>query len=317
MSENEQRKDRSADLSRLQQNLTKEIEEEIARKLSAETDLSVELKESVKEKVKERVKELITKELEEEIQKVREEERKRKIQLEVKPEIVYYPRFNLNIRIQHIFLIISTIILIFSGIPIKFHDSAWASFYFNNLLNLEGNRILHRIGAGIMIAVALYHLFYIAFIEDGRENFKEVMPRIKDFKDLWMMLNYFLGRSMEKPEFAKYSYIDKFDYWAVYWGMAVMVLSGLMLWFLVPTLYFLPKFIVDAAKEAHSDEAMLATLAIVIWHFYNAHLNPEKFPMNRVWLTGKQSEEEMIKEHPLELEKLKIKKRKTDVGANL
>ncbi|MBI4737788.1 MAG: hypothetical protein HY766_17285, partial [candidate division NC10 bacterium] len=92
--------------------------------------------------------------------------------------------------------------------------------------------------------------------------------------------------------------------WAVYWGMVIMIGSGLILWFLETSLRFLPKFAADIAREAHSDEGLLATLAIIIWHFYNVHLNPERFPMNWTWWTGTVSEEEMQVHHPLEYEAL-------------
>jgi cytochrome b subunit of formate dehydrogenase len=116
------------------------------------------------------------------------------------------------------------------------------------------------------------------------------------------MIRYFVGKSDEKPRFGRFSYVEKFDYWAVYWGMVIMIGSGLILWYLETALQFLPKFAADIAREAHSDEGLLATLAIIIWHFYNVHLNPEHFPMNRTFWTGMISEEEMRHHHPLEYE---------------
>ena len=98
--------------------------------------------------------------------------------------------------------------------------------------------------------------------------------------------------------------MEKFDYWAVYWGMVIMITSGLMLWFPTQTMRLLPKFALDIAKEAHSDEGLLATLAIIIWHFYNVHLNATVFPMSWVWLTGRITKRRRIKEHALEYERL-------------
>jgi cytochrome b subunit of formate dehydrogenase len=118
------------------------------------------------------------------------------------------------------------------------------------------------------------------------------------------MLRYFLGKTEEKPRFGRFSYVEKFDYWAVYWGMVIMIGSGLILWYLETFLQYLPKFAADIAREAHSDEGLLATLAIIIWHFYNVHLNPENFPMNWTMFTGKISETDIRRHHPLEYEEL-------------
>lgn len=285
--------DSASALDKLQQ----EIEQELWDDLTKDVSLTPHLKEEIKRLVKERAREELQKELKDryaelEVEKVEIPPTEKK-----KEEERMYPRLSLNIRVQHIALMVSTLILIITGLPIKFHESAWADFFFTAIGGLQVGRILHRVGAVGLIGIAVYHLLFLALSREGREIFKELLPRPKDVKDLWVMLNYLLGRKREKAKFGKFTYVEKFDYWAVYWGMVVMVLSGLILWFLGTALRIFPKFVADIAKEAHSDEALLATLAIIIWHFYNAHLNPEKFPMNRSWLSGKISEKEMEKEH--------------------
>ena len=216
----------------------------------------------------------------------------------------HFVRFSLNFRLQHVVLFSSCIILILTGLPIKFHESAWAEFMFGAMGGIQNSSMIHRVGAVGLICVALYHMAYLTVFAEGRRNFIGLLPGPKDLRDLTQMLQYFLGRTQEKPRFGRFSYVEKFDYWAVYWGIVVMVGSGCLLWFENITLSYLPKYMLDIAKEAHSDEALLATLAIIIWHFYNVHFNPRKFPMNRVWITGKLSEEEMLEEHPLEYEHL-------------
>jgi cytochrome b subunit of formate dehydrogenase len=288
--------DSASALDKLQQ----EIEQEMWDDLTKDVSLTPHLKEEIKKLVKERAREELQKELKDRYAELREEKVEIPPLEEKKKEEVMYPRLSLDIRIQHIILMVSTIILIITGLPIKFHELAWAKFFFSAIGGLQVSRILHRVGAAGLIGIALYHLLFLAFSKEGREIFKELLPRKKDLKDLWIMLNYFIGRKRERAKFGKFTYVEKFDYWAVYWGMVVMVLSGLILWFLGTALRIFPKFVADIAKEAHSDEALLATSAIIIWHFYNAHLNPEKFPMNRSWLTGRISEKEMEREHFLE-----------------
>ena len=215
-----------------------------------------------------------------------------------------FTRFSLNMRLQHILLFSSCIVLILTGLPIKFYDTAWGEFMFDLMGGIQNSALLHRIGAVGLIGVSLYHLFYLIFLSEGRFNFLGLIPSPKDLQDLLKMLKFFLGRSDEKPKFGRFSYVEKFDYWAVYWGCVIMIGSGALLWFENITLSFFPKYVLDIAKEAHSDEALLATLAIIIWHFYNVHFNPHKFPMNKAWLSGKLSEEEMVEEHPLEYEEI-------------
>lgn len=291
--------------------LQQEIEQELWEDLTKDLSLTPHLQDEIKNLVRERAKEELQKELKDRYAEIEKE----KIEIpppEEKKELVIYSRLSLNIRIQHIILMISTLILIITGLPMKFHESTWAKFFFSTIGGLQVGRVLHRIGAVELIGIALYHLLFLTFSREGREIFKELLPRVKDFKNLWIMLNYLLGRRREKAKFGKFTYVEKFDYWAVYWGMVVMVLSGLILWFLEPALSIFPKFIADIAKEAHSDEALLATLAILIWHFYNAHLNPEKFPMNKSWLTGNISEEEIKREHFLEWVKIQ-KEEETEI----
>jgi len=203
-----------------------------------------------------------------------------------------FERFSWNFRAQHWILLTSCLTLIVTGLPLKFHEARISQLFFD------------RIGAVGLIAVGTYHLFYLAAFREGRRNFLKLLPQPQDVRDLFQMFRYFLGRSEERPRFGRFSYVEKFDYWAVYWGMVVMIGSGLILWFLETSLQYLPKFAADIAREAHSDEGLLATLAIIIWHFYNVHLNPEHFPMNRTFLTGKISEAEMRAHHPLEYEEI-------------
>jgi len=213
-------------------------------------------------------------------------------------------RFSLTFRLQHMVLFLSCTILILTGLPLRFPDSVWARFFFGVTGGTTVSGILHRIGAVGLLGVGGFHMFYILFTREGQREFRELLPRLRDVKDVICNVGYFLGLSRRGARFGRYSYVEKFDYWAVYWGMVIMIGSGLMLWFQEVTLALLPKFFLDAAAEAHSDEALLATLAIIIWHFYNVHFNPSNFPISMTWWTGCIRVEKMVKHHPREYEQM-------------
>ncbi len=215
-----------------------------------------------------------------------------------------FVRFSLLFRLQHVGMFLGCITLIITGIPLKYADTSWATAYFNMVGGVEVSGIIHRVGAALLILVGVVHMFYTVFLREGRHNFMELLPRVKDVKDVIHNVLYFFGFAKEPPKFARFSYIEKFDYWAVYWGMVVMIGSGLILWFSTRAMALLPKVWMDVAHEAHSDEALLATLAIVVWHFYNVHFSPDHWPANMTWWHGRISESKMKHHHGAEYEKL-------------
>ena len=131
-----------------------------------------------------------------------------------------------------------------------------------------------------------------------------MIPSWKDARDWRDTSLYYFGVRRALPKYDRFNFREKFDYFAVFWGLPVMMLSGLVLWFPVFFGNRLPDLAIPVAYIAHSDEAILAISAIVVWHFYNVHYNPEKFPMSWVWLTGRISEPDIQREHPLEYERL-------------
>jgi formate dehydrogenase subunit gamma len=208
-----------------------------------------------------------------------------------------FSRFGKNFRAQHMLMFTSVILLIITGMPLKFPDYAVSKFIILNLFGgVQNSTVIHRVAAVGLMVVGVWHLGYIAFSRMGRTDFFLMIPRPQDIKDFFRMFLYYLGKRSSGPKFGRFSFIEKFDYWAVYWGMVVMIGSGLILWFKEG----FPKALFDIAREAHSDEGLLATLAIIVWHFYNVHFNPEVFPMSWVWWRGTLTEQEMKHHHPLE-----------------
>ncbi len=217
-------------------------------------------------------------------------------------------RLSLFQRIQHWLLLASFLVLALTGLPMRFPEVTWLGFVYKALGGLHVARTIHRVAAVVMIADGILHAAYVlGLLVKHKFNVREAWPMIpnkKDASDWWDTTRYYFGFAKTLPRYDRFNFREKFDYLAVFWGLPVMMFSGLVLWFPV---YFgnrLPDLALGIASIAHSDEAILAISAIVVWHFYNVHYNPDKFPMSWVWWHGKISEEEIKHEHPLEYERL-------------
>lgn len=218
-----------------------------------------------------------------------------------------YQRFNMVQRIQHGLLALSFTVLVLSGMPLKFAHVEWAHYLQLLFGGFDGARLAHRIGADVMIFTWIWHTLYLMY-QWKKAGFSlrswTMFPTLKDVSDFFGTLKYGLGLQKAPPPAGRFQFKEKFDYFAVYWGMPIMVLSGLVLWF---PIFFGNKFselTLGISYIAHSDEALLAMLAILIWHFYNTHFNPDHFPMNSVFYSGVMTESEMEREHPLEKAKI-------------
>ncbi len=216
---------------------------------------------------------------------------------------LYVERFTLNERIQHFILFIAVVLLLVSGFALKYADTSWGRFFIELEGGFQARGTIHRIGAVLLLVVSLYHFFYVLFTRRGHEQFLELLPNMKDWRDFKLSLSYTLGASQQKPRFGRFNYRQKFQYWLVVGGVVSMEISGIMLWFHNKSVAVLSKGILDFVYVFHSYEALLVFTVIVVWHLYDMHLR-ENFPMDPVWLTGKISVERLEKEHPLEYEKL-------------
>ena len=210
-------------------------------------------------------------------------------------------RMSRNERVQHWLLLGSFIVLVLTGFALKFSDSWFAS-----LLGMgeKARGLAHRTAAVVLIGVGIYHLFYIAVSQRGRRLMQDFLPVPKDASDVWRTLRYYLGLASEKPQFARFNYAEKAEYWALVWGLVVMAGTGIMLWAKVLVANLLPRWWLDVATAIHLYEAVLATLAIVVWHFYQVFLDPDVYPMSWAWWDGKVSFEHYREEHALDTENL-------------
>ena len=294
-------------------NFIKQLRAELELELRGELGSSREVRAALREELDSRVDgdlserigadiERIKAEVRESVQPVLEAEREKR---KAKRGRRIYKRLNLTLRLQHGLMAISVIWLIITGLPLKFPDVPFFVATMDLLGGIDNSTWIHRFAATGLIVVSLWHVAYIIFFRNGRRDFLLMLPRWKDITDFMQQMKFYFGKSNEKPKFGRFSYVEKFDYWAVYWGCVIMIGTGAILWSPEITFSFVPKFVYDIAKEVHSDEALLATLAIIIWHFYNVHFNPSRFPGSMVWFHGRMTEEEMEEEHPLELEEIK------------
>jgi len=206
-------------------------------------------------------------------------------------------RMSLAQRWQHAVLALSFIVLAITGFALKFPDSGLA-----RLLGSSEpfRRWTHRIAGVVLLAVGVYHGLYLLASKDGRQLVKDLLPVKKDLADVWAAVRYLVGLSREKPKIGRFGYAEKMEYWAVVWGTIIMGATGLMIWFKLDVTKFLPRWAVDVALTIHYYEAVLACLAIVVWHFYHVIFDPDVYPLNLACWDGRVSKHWQEEEHALD-----------------
>lgn len=211
-------------------------------------------------------------------------------------------RLTTNQRLQHWLLLTSFMALVLTGFALQYPDSllAWILGSSEFL-----RRIAHRVAAVVMLLAGVYHLAYLALSKDGRQWLRDMLPKIKDVWDVVGNFAYYLGLKREKPRMARFGYAEKAEYWAVIWGTFIMGLTGVMIWFKISVFSFLARWWIDIALAIHFYEAVLATLAIIVWHFYQVIFDPDVYPVNFAFLDGRVSEESYKEEHELAYEAMK------------
>ena len=211
-----------------------------------------------------------------------------------------YPRFRLMARIEHMTLLVSFTILCLTGLPQKFPFSPLSQWLIEVMGGIEVVRMIHRWAAIVLILGTVYHLLTSAYRLFVKHEDMRMLPDLKDGLDLRDTVAYNLGFIDEPPKMRKFNFGEKFEYWAVVWGTAVMILTGFILWNPLAATQFIPGNLIPVALEAHGWEAVLAAVSIVIWHLYNVLVKHRNLSM----FTGVLSHKIMEEEHALELERL-------------
>lgn len=198
---------------------------------------------------------------------------------------------------QHLLLTISFIVLVITGFALRFPDAWWVEGLAALGMTETVRSDAHRVFAVILVITAAYHMYYIFFTERGRREFVSILPTLQDIRDLWNNIRYYTWKREEKVKFARYDYMQKAEYWALIWGTVLMIITGLVLWFPQWAVKVAPSWIIAASQTVHYYEAWLATLAVIVWHFFFVILHPEEYPMSWTWLTGRMSEESVKRHH--------------------
>ncbi len=247
------------------------------------------------------------------LKSLREKKKKEKEKLQDTLADKYYvKRFSRSQRMTHLFVIISFLMLALTGMILKFSNMAWAAFLADLLGGPQVAGKIHRVGAFITFCYFGFHLFSLIStkikkrIPIGRFVFgkNSLMFNMQDIRDFGATMKWFVGRG-PKPAYGRWTYWEKFDYMAVFWGVAVIGFSGLVLWFPETFTKILPGWLINVAQIIHSDEALLAVGFIFTYHFFNTHLRPDAFPMDTVIFTGLVPFEDFKHDRPREYEELK------------
>ena len=212
-----------------------------------------------------------------------------------------YERFPLVRRIEHFTMLLSFTTLGLTGLPQKYPDAGLSVGILNVLGGIENLRTIHHIAAIVMLLGTIWHILYFGYLSYVQRARLSMLPSLQDAKDALQAFLYNVGLSKQHPQMGRYTFEEKMEYWAFVWGTFVMVATGFMMWNPIATVKFLPGEFVPAAKAAHGGEAVLAVLAIIIWHLYGVHI--KRF--NKSMFTGQMDEDVMLDEHPLELADIK------------
>jgi formate dehydrogenase gamma subunit len=215
-----------------------------------------------------------------------------------------YVRFSRRQRIEHLSVMVLFVVLAVTGFPQKFSGAAWSHAVVRLLGGVEVVRFIHRLAGILFTILTAVHLGTAVVLVSTGKSRPSMIPGRKDFADAVTTLRYYLGLSENEAKFDRFDYRQKFEYWGLVMGGLLMIATGFVLYLPIQVTSFLPGVVIPIAKVAHSNEGLMAFLVVIVWHVYNAHLNPDVFPFDFTIFNGKISRHRMEREHPLELARL-------------
>ena len=217
-------------------------------------------------------------------------------------------RFSVRQRAEHFSIMILFTVLVITGFPQKYYEAAFSATLVHALGGVNATRLIHRI-AGVLFALTVVAHLAVAIWQLATRRLTKlaIVPGRQDYRDALATLRWYLGLSKQKALFDRYDYRQKFEYWGMVAGSMIMVATGFILLFPVVVGSILPGQLIPASQVAHSQEGLMAFLVVIVWHIYNAHLNPDVFPFDWSIFNGKISRHRMLEEHPLELARMEGK----------
>ncbi len=213
-------------------------------------------------------------------------------------------RLTLNERVQHLLLMVCVILLMLSGLSLRFADTWLGRAVIAAEGGMASRGLLHRVAAVGLMLLWVYHALYVVFTERGHRQLMAMLPGFQDFRDLVGALKLNLGSSGDGPRFGWFDFRQKLQYWAVAVGATIMTLTGLVLWFESESMAVMPKWVVDLTRVVHAGEGLLIFVVLFLWHLYDTHLRPGIFPMDWSWITGRITLEDLKSRHSLEYDRL-------------
>jgi formate dehydrogenase gamma subunit len=227
-------------------------------------------------------------------------------------------RFDRIQIVQHIVTLLSFWLLVITGFALRFPEATWVGWLSVLGMSEPVRSTLHRVSGVVLILVSISHVLYVLLSRRGREEFRAMIPGLQDVRDFAANMKYYLRLSPVRARLPRYDYMQKAEYWALVWGTAVMAVTGAILWFPTLAVRMLPAISVTISQTIHYYEAWLATLAIVVWHFFFVFFYPGEYPMSWTWLSGKMPEKTVKRHHARWYdEELAQQEPETDVATEL